>query len=1332
MTEKETEGLALLKHYAGDVDGRVILAGLAESIRVAHRFERKHWVLTVHGKKVRLRLGTTNAVILGRDGIEILLVPDILNDDDREELAAHKTQFKPTWGPRRYKLDWSEASQRWRSVEKAHHAVLEIKRSASGQENPEADALIDFLSRELGLDLPYPDRALVGPDGKAQNMPTVDDCLRLLTRRSVPNGQIQLYQALWAAGSKGATTAELVSTMGRRDAKDFNGVLLALGNRINHTLGYGETQKPGIEMILRIREADEAWRYHLKPVMREALEAHAPSWLPGTATSRWTHLVDLVRSRFPGWLGFEDLRFNEGPYDEVGYKLATVRKAEQQLSEPELRRLIDAEEYGEMIARLIEIGTHSNLLWNPKLQMGDLSLLYHDGLDQADYCRALLDLLYGGDDTPARLDRYVNWVSSKDLDSMNRWALPTYFLFFLDADNDIFVKPTATRNLLKLGGWDIRFDAKPNGDDYARIRDAYRELRDALADYGPRHMIDIQSFGWVAQEEADRQERARQKAEAEGSVLDPRVENAMKEFERTADAEKLIDQATRIEQAKRGLAETFGHATKLRSLSPEAFFDFFNEVDSHGGTKGIFSLGIPFSKDPDKPAFRQLQEDLPTLREALTELLHGGGTEAKKIDAMWEVGNEVKNYVTEGLTVASALLFIQDPEKTSGVLSMQKKEEKLRAAQHMPNVPQAATLGERFEAFEQALTELPERYGRKWTPEARKEFYFSDAFKSLENGPLPPPPPPSPPPTKPSFGDLVRSIEADGLFFPTETVANYVLALQTKRFAILTGISGTGKTRIAMAVARSFRATARDRRATDPDEVAVPEDATEVSVVPMNIKHGVIQLPVAFGSVLRLPPTSGKANRGRIRVSYPEGDTTLSFRQHPQPAYVRLHPAGRFGAWFRANLNPGDSYWIRVFDDEEGDYDRLEIRLPPAGLVKERIDNCEVVPVRPDWVDNRGLLGYLNPITGAYSATPFLSLLLEAKAEEARADKEERPPHPFLVVLDEMNLARVEHYFSDFLSALESGEPIPLHESKEVEEGGTESGSGAVVPRQLRVPENVFFTGTVNVDETTYMFSPKVLDRAFTIEFDQVDLKGYTDGEAPQESGGLDLGTGAALALTPYRNPKPSDWRDFCKLDGGYGEVLRQLHGVLEEEHRHFGYRVANEIARFVNLAHAQSSGDKATVRAAFDLALRQKVLPKFHGTQQELEPLLKRLFNFALDGKDGGSKKANVTLDDWRVSRGRLSWAGKQKPTPGGSVPAGTPPAAADEPADGGEGETKGSTTTADVDSAATEIDASKGTAASAGARSEGCEPEFPRTAAKLWRMLKRLEQRGFTSFIE
>ena len=437
------------------------------------------------------------------------------------------------------------------------------------------------------------------------------------------------------------------------------------------------------------------------------------------------------------------------------------------------------------------------------------------------------------------------------------------------------------------------------------------------------------------------------------------------------------------------------------------------------------------------------------------------------------------------------------------------------------------------------------------------------------------------------FKVLIEALREGGLHFPSEAVANYVLALQTKRFAILTGISGTGKTQIARAVARCFGAAIRGLR------------------------------------------------------------------------------------------------------------------------------NYEVVPVRPDWVDNRGLLGYLNPITGIYSVTPFLSLLLEAREEEIGAGEEARHPHPFFVVLDEMNLARVEHYFSDFLSALESDEPIPLHDDQAIEDGSAES--GVPVPRRLRVPKNVFFTGTVNVDETTYMFSPKVLDRAFTIAFDRVDLAGYADGVVRDDPGDLDLSAGwdGGLRLTPYKKPQRDHWLDFVGIASGrYARTLVELHTILEGEHRHFGYRVANEIARFVNLAREQSANGDESVKAAFDLALLQKVLPKFHGTQQELEPLLERLFDFAVDGVERGHGDAGVQLDEWTVANGRLRPKGSTVP------PTGVPAGASQRDADGSAGETE-------------EVGAGDGPDAGDGAAGRR-DPEFPRTAAKIWRMLRRLRQRGFTAFIE
>jgi len=246
-----------------------------------------------------------------------------------------------------------------------------------------------------------------------------------------------------------------------------------------------------------------------------------------------------------------------------------------------------------------------------------------------------------------------------------------------------------------------------------------------------------------------------------------------------------------------------------------------------------------------------------------------------------------------------------------------------------------------------------------------------------------------------------------------------------------------------------------------------------------------------------------------------------------------------------------------------------------------------VVPVKPDWTDTRGVLGYVNPLTGRYETTPALEAALGALDTDS----------PTMLVLDEMNLAHVERYFADVLSAMESGEAIPLHDSDEVE--------GQGIPKRLTWPRNLFLVGTVNADETTYPFSPKVLDRAFVIDMSRVDLHGY-------------LGTGTygqdeAAPVLPAFAPN-RDWRSL-RLDEDDFEFIRALHAALEQAGRPFGYRTVDEGLAF--LAHARAFG-------RFDLDARDallvsKILPRLHGRRHEIEPVLEALAGIA-----------GVDLDDW------------------------------------------------------------------------------------------------------
>lgn len=274
------------------------------------------------------------------------------------------------------------------------------------------------------------------------------------------------------------------------------------------------------------------------------------------------------------------------------------------------------------------------------------------------------------------------------------------------------------------------------------------------------------------------------------------------------------------------------------------------------------------------------------------------------------------------------------------------------------------------------------------------------------------------------------------------------------------------------------------------------------------------------------------------------------------------------------------------------------------------------VSVRPDWMDNRGLLGYFNPITGKYQATPVLRLLLLAR---------DNPGQPHFVILDEMNLAKVEYYFSDFLSVMESrttdkpdGEPLQLHDNGEDTEA--EDGLTPRIPCRLSIPSNVFFAGTVNVDETTYMFSPKVLDRTNVIEFNEVDLPGY-DGITSNGSG---FTLKEPKVREHFQNEQHRTHCNKADFDGYTAmlekeqsrDLLAELYQILRPHHLHFGYRVINEISRFVVLASEQISN--FDLQTALDIQFLQKVLPKLHGTKGKLQQPLSEIFKFCYSNKGG------------------------------------------------------------------------------------------------------------------
>jgi hypothetical protein len=270
----------------------------------------------------------------------------------------------------------------------------------------------------------------------------------------------------------------------------------------------------------------------------------------------------------------------------------------------------------------------------------------------------------------------------------------------------------------------------------------------------------------------------------------------------------------------------------------------------------------------------------------------------------------------------------------------------------------------------------------------------------------------------------------------------------------------------------------------------------------------------------------------------------------------------------------------------------------------ENDSQYKIVPVGADWTNREPLVGYPNGLVAEEYITPdsgVVHLLLEA----LKSGNENKP---FFLILDEMNLSHVERYFADFLSIMESEDTIKLYT------GNTrKSLDGLPIPLEIGWPKNVFIIGTVNIDETTYMFSPKVLDRANVIEFRITDKEIITFLE---NSGIPNLdklkGQGISMAESFLSFASQKNIVKNKDINKELVSFFKQLQPVGAE----FGYRSATEIMQLA--AKLKMLEPTITDNACLDIAIMQKLLPKLHGSRSKLVTVLIALGQICLvDAKD-------------------------------------------------------------------------------------------------------------------
>lgn len=298
--------------------------------------------------------------------------------------------------------------------------------------------------------------------------------------------------------------------------------------------------------------------------------------------------------------------------------------------------------------------------------------------------------------------------------------------------------------------------------------------------------------------------------------------------------------------------------------------------------------------------------------------------------------------------------------------------------------------------------------------------------------------------------------------------------------------------------------------------------------------------------------------------------------------------------------------------------------------------NFQMVQVKPNWHDSSDLIGYVSRVSGKaeFVAGEFLKFIAKAW---------ENTETPYFLCLDEMNLAPVEQYFAEYLSVIESRknhedgtvttDPI-LEKSAEdwyrvltSELTNDDNVRNRFLEEGICIPQNFIVVGTVNMDETTFSFSRKVLGRAMTIEMNEVDLHGGLTKrhESIGKLGNAELVGSAVEGVDVY-----NDYTDVCDIALGY---LQKVNDVLEGTPFKVAYRTRNEFLLYVvnNLPYCKDENGNDleqgyVIARALDEITSMKVLSRIEGDDTKVsDELLDNLSKAIEDGLKTVSGEENT-----------------------------------------------------------------------------------------------------------
>lgn len=493
-----------------------------------------------------------------------------------------------------------------------------------------------------------------------------------------------------------------------------------------------------------------------------------------------------------------------------------------------------------------------------------------------------------------------------------------------------------------------------------------------------------------------------------------------------------------------------------------------------------------------------------------------------------------------------------------------------------------------------------------------------------------------------TLNDVLEFIKEQGFFYTEEQVYNFYISLRTKPFVIISGISGSGKSKIADLFAEYMSNSYGN--SDNYELIAVKPNWTD--------SRGIFGYHNLLNDTYQATPVVRLFLRALANPSKPYflvlDEMNLAKVEYYFSDFLSLIESRRLDIF---NLSKFDDIFHEKFNK---DMTLSQAIILAALLHKDRSNFSDVETYRTTavakWWKEKYFKGTDNNWTpqfrselnqGRETGTLFENgykadgTRLAGKAFWAKPQGNAYK----LKDVEDMNEHTLKNYMQ-VLNTLElcgiKQEKIGLHLEKQPlktqinqEDFNQElycDGGNYYVPSELEIPLNVFVIGTVNVDETTYMFSPKVLDRSNVIEFNDVDLfNAYGYGNETSDNTYTNINAEKKLDLRI--NIATSD--DTKKIISKYPttfSIIVEIFELLKNKNKHFGYRVFNEISlfilNFVGDSAEEEEEEEENLRLALDLQVLQKILPKLNGTEDELIELMNKLFEICESNGLEKSKK--------------------------------------------------------------------------------------------------------------